>query len=406
MAHSEPTGPFTDEELLDLLRDQSVTSQAIASEMADAGAQPIASEALEAARTVLSRLSADDVRALEEMPERLRNVVVEEAIRAKATGFVSALAQSANKALVKDGKRALHLLKTRGVAVEAPRPAAAPTTVTTPSAEDLPTYMSSANGVGERVIFISSPARLGVDVAQIVVSDEFGIVSASLAPLGRKEYKRFIQGLVNTRTGVVGEVPRAYARHLIAAALDLNARVRRPVPTGFNDVAFILGPNVGAQSSPGRSLSTSEVTEAAIQHGSKLFELELLRGWLPPDDVVRSVELRLNEVETSALYIDESQKEDRRRAIFAEAASQYWTASRRGIWAERLFDTAYLLNRAGRTEQAEWARATASAFESDRPIEAIPFCIAYMETVRSLATGTSNAGLSPRRPEPSLITPG
>lgn len=371
---------FSDSELLDLLRDASVSIAAIVREMHDAGAAPLAEPPLAATRNALGAVESADPAAVAALPERLRALVLDEALQKRAIGLVTALAGSSDKVVVKEAKRVLHSLKTQGVKFEAPKPAApapAPTTAATP--EDLPTFMTNVDGFGERILLLARSVRAGIDVAQVVVSDTVGVVDARLVPLARREFRKFVQNISQAGGLVVAEVPRPYARGLITAALDLNARARKPIPSGWHDVAFAIGPSVPAQPSPGRSVPPPADLDPLVRRADELFALDELKTWMPPEEVLRPLALKLDEIGASPLYLDDSAREEAVSALFARATSDFWTADRRRLYAERLFDLAWLLHQASRHEASQLCAASALALESEQPIEDVRFGYALFE---------------------------
>ncbi len=372
----DPNG-FSDEELLALIRDPSVGAEAIISEMQDAGAEPLSAAALGQAREALADLTGAKAYLVANLPPGLRALVLEEALAQKAVGLATALSGSPDKAVAKEGKRLVHLLRTQGVKLEPKPKPAAPSS--SPGPEELPTFMSTVTGFGERILLLGKPARQGVDFAQVVVSDVTGVVDARLAELARKEYRRFVQNLSGANGVLVGEVPRAYARGLVTKALDQNARVRRPVPTAFNDVAFILGPSMPPSPSPGRALPLSDDAASFSRRAAELLGLAELRSWLPEEATLRPFALKLEEIGVSPLFLDDAQREQAVRDTLDAAVRAYWTPERRHLVAERLFDVGYLLHGAGREEDAQLALASAHEIESDRNLEGVAFCFALFE---------------------------
>jgi hypothetical protein len=410
MSSHETPAPFSDEELLSLLRDEAVSLDAIVDEMRAASVEPFPTGALGAARQVLRAFDPGEAETFATLPVPLRNLIADVAIDVRAVAFLTALTRHDDKAVVKDGKRGLHLLKTRGVAVESPKPALPAAAVVSMAAavEELPTYMSSVDGLGERVVFFSTYARMGVDVAQIVISDEEGVISAHLATLSRKEYRRFVQGLTRAPSGILAEVPRLYARSLTASSLNLNATARRPIPPNFNDLAFVLGPAVPPLPSPGRTLPPVENVSDALLGAGELLLIDVLRSWAPPEETVRALALRMEEIEVSPLYLDEAQRSDFARLTIQRAVEAFWTPERRYLWAERLFDTAYLLHEVGRRSESNWALATARAMDSGTPVELIPFCFDFFERAIEVEMQTRSAlseSATKQEPSSSLILP-
>jgi hypothetical protein len=398
MSASSSASTFTDEELLCLLRDDSVGPDAIVAEMEDAGAPPLPAPALVAARAILKDLGPAQVPAIEALPPTLRTVVLNVALGLQSVELLTLLTSSSDKAVGKDAKRCLHVLKSRGLKVEAPK--AAPVVAAAP--EEQPVYMSTVDGLGRRVVLFTGAARGGVDVAQLVLSDESGVVSAELAPLGRKAYREFLERLFALKQMMVVETPRAYARSLVARALDLNAVARRPVPASFNDVAFLLGPAVGPMPSPGRTLPHPENEPALVLKARELFDLPELATWIPPDKDADAFDRKAREITSSALYIDEAQKSAALQQLVAASVEAFWTKLQRDRYAERLFDVAWLFTRAKREDHANLAVASASALAGETPIGAIPFAYLIFEALIPLATPSADA---PRH-VPAPATPG
>lgn len=348
---------FSDEELLALLRDVSVSPAAIEEEMEGAGAEPCPAAHLDRARTILA--SFDEARADEvaELPARLRTLLLEQAVAARAASFVAAMCASKDKALSKEAKRALHRLRAGGLKVEAPRPTQSRPEPTPGQEEELVAYMTSIDGGhGERLLFHPCPVPGGVDVAQVILSDETGIHNAELAPLGKRRFRRFVEMITSNMSLLVGPVPRAYSRSLIARALDLNAVARRSVPAGFNDVAFALGPAPAPVPSPGRELAVPEAAPdlASEQRATELLAARPFSSWVLPEDVARS------------LPTDDPTEADR-------AVDAWWTSQRRALWAERLFDMAWLLHGADRHAERDVALACARSLEQASPASEVGF---------------------------------
>lgn len=349
---------FSDEELLALLRDPSVSPAAIEEEMEGAGAGPCPAAHLELARTLLATFDETRANEVAALPARLSHLLLEQAVAARAAAFVTALCASADKALSKDAKRALHRLRAGGLKVEAPRPAPPPPQPAANADDELVAYMTSVDGAhGERLLFHPCPVPGGVDVAQVILSDETGIHNAELAPLGKRRFRRFVEMITSNMSLLVGPVPRAYSRSLIARSLDLNAVARRSVPGGFNDVAFALGPTPPTVRSPGRGLATPDdaPTLASEARALELLAARHFTSWVLPDSVARSLP-------------GDDDAAPQQRALLT-----FWTPQRRALWAERLFDMAWLLHGADRTEDRDVALACAASLEQELPPDEVGF---------------------------------
>jgi len=209
---------------------------------------------------------------------------------------------------------------------------------------------------------------------------------------------------------LAGEVPRAYARSLVARALDLTDRTRRSVPPSFNEVAFLLGPTVGPMASPGRALPRAEDERLLAIRAAELLARPEFRSWVPPEADARPLQARLDEIAASTLYIDDAQRQASVRAHVSGLAESFWTRQRRELVADRLFDMAYLLHRAARREPAALSAASAWALVSDAALESVSFAYAYFEQLLPRPSGPPDADAPAPRADlsapGSLIVPG
>src|SRR5512146_2438674 len=186
-----PVMPTLDtDRLLAMLRDANVESRDVA-----AAAGVPREEAGRASRLLLgiAKAKPEEVATL---PAPLAAALARAALAAGRADLLAALSVHSGKEVAKEAKRALHVLKSRGVAVpEPPRPAAPPP-ATAPEAP-LPAYASAIDGHGERALWLprALPGK-GVEVAQAVISDERGLLELQLRTLGRKEWRMFAKDIL------------------------------------------------------------------------------------------------------------------------------------------------------------------------------------------------------------------
>jgi hypothetical protein len=202
---------------------------------------------------------------------------------------------------------------------------------------------------------------------------------------------------------LITDVPRAWARSLVAAALDLNARARKAVPPTFNDIAFLLGPGVEPQPSPARALPLPEGEAALRTSSGDLLKLKEFLTWLPPEPDQAAFDRQVEAVKGSTLYIDQKQRDLALRELVSSTVVSFWTREKRERYAARLFDMAYLLHRARRPEAAGLALATASGLGGDAPIEGIPFAYAFFEQLLPKAEEPAAEPKSPLAVSPGGI---
>lgn len=360
--------------VLALLKDPNVESQEIA---AATGAPR--EEAGRACRLVMaiSRAKAEEVQTL---PAPLALAVLRAALQAGRADLLAAAAGHPAKEVAKEGKRCLHLLRTRGVAV--PEPVRPPPPAAAPAPEPtFPSYASVVDGHGERAVWVTRnvPGR-GVEVAQAILSDEHGILEFQAGVLGRKEFRSFSHDL-EERGRVLGiaEVDRATAHALVAEARRLNDGAH-PAPAGTDLWLSKLGPAQPAPDLAARFPPLPEPEErAALEASGELHAEPLLRSWLADEDALRALAARLDEIAVSPVYLDDRQRQEQSIQALADAAEAWLDARHRRLLAARLYVVADHLDRTGRPQLARSAAAAARAVGAGRPAAEIPFARLLVE---------------------------
>jgi hypothetical protein len=388
------TSPEVDQ-LLSMLRDPNRETHEIA-----AAAGVPREEAGRACRIVMGigRAKPDDVATL---PPPLALAVLRAAVAAGRADMVAAAANHPAKQVSKEGKRELYLLRTRGVAVpEGPRPSV---TAPAPTPEPpVPCYASALDGRGERALWLgrSVPGK-GIEVAQVVISDQKGITELHIGMMGRKEYRAFGRDVLARGGGMgVTELDRETAKSIVAAARALNDADRGPPPSGTDAWLSRLGPAAPLPDLGARFPPLPEADErAAVDAGGKLHELPLVRGWLADEEALRALAHRLDEISVSSLYVDERQRAEAVGHAIHDAATSHFDDARRALWASRLLTLADHLERGGDAGSAGLAAASARALRSGVPVAQIPFA-------RLLVEKAFPPPAPPGHPEPPAADPG
>jgi hypothetical protein len=390
------------EELLALLRDPHVESQEIAARI-----NVPREEAGRAARLLLSlaRAKPEEVVTL---PAPLATAIARAALTSGRVDLLGALAGHAGKDVVKEAKRALHVLRTRGVAV--PEPARSPVPPPAPAAEaPLAALASAVDGQGERVVWLprSQPGK-GIEVGQAVVSDERGLLELRVGFLSRKEWRAFVKDLLErgARMGVL-EVPRAHAHAWIAVARARNEESGQRVPEGADLWLHALGP---AQPPPdpaaGLPPLSPEAEREALAASGKLHDLPLLAHWLADESFLRTIAAKLDEVQVSPLYLDEAQRSAQMQRILADAVDGYLDEARRPRLAARLTAVGAHLAARGDEAHAQAAVAAARAIAAGAPGATIPFVRGLVEKAFPPQPSTPPAGPeAPGEPSSLIVAP-
>ena len=375
--------------ILALLRDPNVGSQ----EVADQTGLPRA-EAARAARLLvgLAKARPEEIATL---PAPLAAAILRAAVTGERLEILATLAASSEKVLSKDAKRALHVLRARGVAIpEAPR--AAPPPPTTPAEEVFPSYASSIDGQGERAIWIARnvPGR-GVEVGQAVVSDVLGLIELQVGVLGRKEYRSFGREIGERgQTMGVGEIDPGHARAMVAAARRQNDASGRPVPDGAEPWLARVGPGTPPPD-PAEILPPlgEETARVALAAAAGMHTLPMLRGWIADEAMLRALATRLDALAAAGAGADEAGR-TRQAAEAVTAALEAWLdEATRARVASRLLAVGVHLAGVGLADRAAQAAAAARALTAGVPGRDVPFA---REMVEKAFPGRGGAAASAR----------
>jgi hypothetical protein len=382
------------DQILAMLRDPNVDSQ----EVAERTGLPRA-EAARAARLLvgLAKAPPDEIATL---PPPLSAALLQAALDGGKIDVLSALAASSDKALSKEAKRCLHVLRSRGVAVpEAPR--AAPPPPAPVAEEAFACYASSIDGQGERAVWIARnvPGR-GVEVGQAVISDLHGLLELQIGVLGRKEYRTFGKDIAERGQAMgVGEMDPEHARGLVAQARRQNDTSGRLVPEGADAWITRIGPG-----SPPPDASTAlrplsgDDERAALAASADLHSLPMLRGWLADEAALRALAATLDALQASKAVADEVQRTDQMAAATSEALESWLDPACRQRLSSRLFGVALHFHGMGLADRSAQAAAAARALAAGVPGSDVPFARRMVEK----AFPASGAG-SPARPAAPVI---
>ncbi len=273
-------------------------------------------------------------------------------------------AASPDKPRRKALKRALHLLKTRGVPVAEdllPREEAAP--LRAPGRGMALAHISQVLGNGERYVILEGPKEaLGGNFLVARVSDQEGILESHVLSLKSRQRQEFWdhfrqQGLTEWATP-----PPAYAVRLLEEADGLKpaaeggSRYRSLKPRVWQewgrpedaaDLETLLPP-----------LSPPEQSRLLNQSGD-LARHPLFQSWLPGLDELAPWLNKIREIQESPLVLSEQQRQARVGDVVAEAVLALYPPETRDLWRDRVLAMAYFLDLRGQGPAARLAQAAA-----------------------------------------------
>jgi len=373
-------------EILALLRDPSLKPESIVEEMRCAeSAQPCDAGQVLRARELLGRIAAEETAAgaglepqgsgsvsqvaadVSALPEPLAFALVHAAGERRNSHLLAEIGAAAPKTVSKEAKRELQRLKQKGVQVEEVRSRAAPVMKPVPEAEAPACLVSSIDAFGERAVWWTRATKGGVEVVQAVVSDVKGVLAIDALAMPRRSFRDFLRKLPRGGMVTIAEVPKDWARHLIAAAEEEGVRNGFSPPPAYAEALRILGPApVVPPRAPGEDIELPADQEAALANaGGSLYGDALFAAWVPEEEDLRAFALKLDEIAVSRLYLDDGQKRQAMYQAAEDAAAAYFTPQRRARYARRLLEMAHVLRVEGRVDLARIALAVSRALPAD-----------------------------------------
>lgn len=314
-----------------------------------------APEAVEQARTLAKDPATAAREAVEALPPTLAEAILEGAVLAGSTVLPEALSQSSVKPLAKAAKKALYRLRSKGVAVaEAPRPAPEPTPA--PAPEALSCLVTSVTTEGKRGLLIGRLLRgAGIEAAQVVFSDELGVLELTLSEATRGGYRKRIKEATEPLYAI--EISREEAVTMLGEAAALNLRTRTPFPRDMEPALRHYGVTP-ATTEP--TVPTPEPEDVkGVLEGHTLHESMEIADWLPPEPEVRKLVQKLEEITHSPLALSGLQREEQMFQAARSLARAFFTPERRKLYGLRLWRMADFFERTNRAHLAPVARAEA-----------------------------------------------
>jgi hypothetical protein len=350
--------------------------------------------------------AADELEAgAETVPEAVSAALARSDVQA-----LQLLAGAPDKRVSKAAKRALHKLRARGLQIpdrateKKPNPALELAAPLSDARE--PAWATTVDGDGVRVILVPLKAPRGFVLHMFVSSDERGILTLTSRELSRRQLHAFIAELAPETRALLREISLATATALLTEAVNMSPASADAA--GTREILRSLPLAARPLEVPGGEPAIDH-TGSPLRDSTALFETPALRSYIPPEEVIRAVGQKLEEVLLSPLLIDEAQRLAQLRHALERAAADYFTAERRKRYAARLLDAAEFFSRRDDTINSARAQAVGDAFSSDLPIHEIPFARGIFDRIFDLdaAAKAHRPPTEKSAPDPGgLILPG
>jgi hypothetical protein len=322
-----------------------------------------------AASEVLSWLLSNETRAGEELA--LAWSESDRGARPLQSLDAGSLAKPGRKAL----RKALHRLRSRGVEVESAQPTAVVARLPEIDESIEAALVSALDPRGSRMAYLvaSHPAG-GARIYEAVLDDVRGIVEFSVYDTGRSKARKFLRELSGRARGGLIEIEPNSLRALLVHAAEQQP-ADRPAPRSFVEHRSQLGLEA-AGTTPADQVAAALGGAARDETGRldrlvKLVRERELGPWPPPLETLRRVAEPLSEETGGKLIISGAAKQERRIQLLAGAAADIFDQSFAQATATRLRETAFVLWRSEREEDAQDCLAGAAAVEAsaaDNPV--------------------------------------
>ena len=357
------------------------------------------------ARDLVRHIGEHQASAAGRLPDPLAQALVEAAVQIEHAEFLKAVAEGGSKTAASFARRGLAILKSKGIDVELEPTGEAVFKGEASKPEELPCLFTTPDAKGERGLWIARGQRGGSIALTIVFySDAVGVVHAEASDVSRKSFRKLrdeLKGWSKDHTFALSEIPLARAKGIVAYARQLSRGGLKL------EHETILSPLAGnpADAAP---LSKKEpafdhaVESQRVLEGGDLHDEPEIKTWRPEDLACRALALTLDGITTSALYIDDQQRNAQFDAETLRAADAYFTPEVQKLYAGRIFEVADVLQQEGRKVAAERATATARSLERGVNPVTSPFCKRMFE---KLFPKLPELG-APPPPPPTEISPG
>ncbi|MCI0572458.1 MAG: hypothetical protein L0Y66_17015 [Myxococcaceae bacterium] len=316
-------------------------------------------DAVEKARALAAAPAQAPSAEVEALPLPLALAVLDASVRARSPELALALGSAAARDLARAAKRALYQLRTSGVTVpEAPATPRAPAPTPAPSpAEALPAVATALAGTGDFALLLARPVRGGLEVLQLLLSDEVGVREVSRMDLPRGGYSKLVKQLRRDEQLPTLELTTSEATDEVALAAGRNLGTRTPFPQGLETVLRHLGVQPRVETEPLPPPTPEDVRLS--NEGQTLHQEPEVAAWYPPERELRVLSERLAVVETSPLALSDVQRAEQILTSVRAQAHAFFTEPMRQLYARRLWWMARFFERTGRAHAAEVARAEA-----------------------------------------------
>lgn len=306
---------------------------------------------------------------------------------ATATILMQMKASCRSKAVLKAIKKSLYRLKQRGISIEdtGERERTAPAIRPLPASQPKG-FVSGIDYVGNRLIVLGIPrVPRGLHTLQALASDIEGLLDFQRDEMTRKAFDAFLGDLRERMRLPIVEIPPAYGRFLLEEAYSITEKEGKTPPQDYlmarreiSDIGNgVHGPLIY------QFLDQDEIrgNDHILADSKNLLTMEGIINWLLEPEEVEPYAREVNDAEQSKIALNPAQKEQWLQGIYQRALGELFPAERRLLYKRRLEETAYVLLKLNRSDEAE--RCLAAALDLEKEISSFrpnPFLLQLVIT--------------------------
>ena len=321
--------------------------------------------------------------------------LLEELLEREAHHLIADLTGLRSKIVRKPARAAVHRLRTRGMDLKpTPSTGMASSGTGKPLTHTPQSFVTTYDLAWEREMGLVDESPGGIDLVLAHCSADRGLLDVHLLnSMGRKQYREVVKKLKSATTMVM--VEHSEARWFLEDAVRRCKEAGRGLPRGFARVSQELGP------APGGEHPALELAQAGDQDLMPLYHQPELRQWFPEQQFLQRMELKLGEVFTSKLMIDEQQRQNQITGVLDRLLEEYFTSERCAGARQLMLDSAHVASRLDRGEVASLLRAAADVFQLPQDqLVGHPFVRQFLERLINAMDPMMTANEGGEEPDP------
>lgn len=275
--------------------------------------------------------------------------------------------------LPREGRKRLRRLhhRLRGRGVEVPRTEPAPVTAVLPAVEQSleAALLSALDPTGARLAYLVEPnPGGGVRIFEVIFDTGRGVLECSVYTAARGGARRFLREAQSKPGSNTLAVAPDALRRLLARAADAQPP-DRPLPRGFLEWRSHLTAASPDVSTPGEEARAALGAEGSVARAVELIVSGEVGPWPPPEEPLRRLAEKLRELSEGRIVVSGAQRREQVDAAIGAALEEILDARGAATCVERFEETAYVLWKQGREDDARACLAAARSVCDTAPAQ-------------------------------------